>query len=334
MPIIKPSREFEGSDVSSDASSLGCYAEYVAALNWGPGERDQSAWNAFLRAGSLGIDGETAAKIVTDYIHTVGGTFSPAKIRSQIRRAYEHVGSKNDAPGFICKAPKTEFSADKLKSMAAKVPGVHPELLQALSPVATDAVSSAQFLEHLYKPGEKVVVFVHYESQGQLLYEVGAPTSPTLPEGGPCGVWFLVNPVDGQFHPNPRQADKQSRRSEESVTSWRYLVLESDVAETNEWLSCLVQLPLKIAAIYTSGGKSIHALVRIDAVSKKQWDHERDAMKHIVVTLGADANAMTAVRLSRLPATRRGEATQHLLYLDPDPDGTPIISKGTTRNPS
>jgi len=36
------------------------------------------------------------------------------------------------------------------------------------------------------------------------------------------------------------------------VTAWRYLVLESDVAEAGQWLNLLVQLPLPIAAIYTS----------------------------------------------------------------------------------
>lgn len=88
-----------------------------------------------------------------------------------------------------------------------------------------------------------------------------------------------------------------------------------------------MQLPLKIAAIYTSGGKSIHALVRLDAVSKQHWDQERDVIKPIAVTLGADGSAMTAVRLSRLPSTLRGQISQKLLYLDPCPDGIPIISK-------
>jgi hypothetical protein len=112
------------------------------------------------------------------------------------------------------------------------------------------------------------------------------------------------------------------------------MVLENDEADESEWLACLVQLPLRIAAIYTSGGKSIHALVRIDAGSKPQWDRERDAIKPVVVTLGADPNAMTAVRLSRLPGTMRGERPQQLLYLDPNPDGSPIIAKASTVTPT
>ena len=110
------------------------------------------------------------------------------------------------------------------------------------------------------------------------------------------------------------------------MTSWRYLVLENDEADQKEWLACLVQLPLKIVAIYTSGGKSIHALVRLDAVSKQDWDLQRDQMRPIVVTLGADNGSLTAVRLSRLPATMRGDKQQELLYLNPKATAKPIYS--------
>lgn len=74
-------------------------------------------------------------------------------------------------------------------------------------------------------------------------------------------------------------------------------------------------------------GKSIHALVRLDAASKVEWDSIRDKFKPIVVTLGADENALTAVRLTRLPGAMRGDRPQELFYLDPGADGTPIITR-------
>jgi hypothetical protein len=37
-----------------------------------------------------------------------------------------------------------------------------------------------------------------------------------------------------------------SRRSEESVTAFRYILLESDVSVMRDWLGLLVQLPLRI----------------------------------------------------------------------------------------
>lgn len=333
--IIQPSKDFDGSEIDGKANSsenLSAWATYLEKLDWGSGQRDESAWRAFLRAGTLQIDPQKAIEWVTGKIKATGGTFNSAKIQSQLHRAYIHVGSQKDSVTYVSKLPKPQFDPEKLKATAARVVGIDEAWLRSRSPVPPDTITSAQFLDHLYTTGEKILVFTHYESQGQLLYHVGAETEHPIPAASPSGVWFLVNPVDGEYYPNPRQENKTSRRSEESITSWRYLVLESDVADSNDWLACLVQLPLKIAAIYTSGGKSIHALVRVDAVSKQHWDEERDAIKTVVVTLGADANAMTAVRLSRLPCTLRGDRPQQLLYLDPSPTGTPIISKISVPN--
>ena len=324
---IQPSKAFEGSELIADAIEQ--FTAYIQSLNWGPGQRDVSAWNAFLRAGSLGVEPDTAAEAVATCIRVNGGTFDSAKLKSQLRRAYDYVGINGGSTVILPKPPKYEFAAEKLKAIASKVEGINSKWLEDHSPIPPSSVSSSQFLECLYQPGEKIVVFTEFESQGQHVYEVGGDPKIALPDGGPDGVWFLTNPVDGQYHPNPRQENKQSRRSEESVTSWSYLVLENDTADADDWLACLVQLPLRIVAIYTSGGKSIHALVRVDAESKSHWDEIKNEIKPVVVTLGADPNALTAVRLSRLPGTMRGENQQKLLYLDPDADGTPIITKHT-----
>jgi hypothetical protein len=248
------------------------------------------------------------------------------KLQSQIRRAYAHVGSEAGALKSLVKPPKIEFSPEKLAAMAAGVQAVDDEWLASKSLFHPATVSSDRFLALLYENGHHVLVFNKFESQGQYLVEIGPP-HPDLLQHGTDGIWFLSNPVDGHFHPNPRQENRLSRRSEESIVSWRYLVLENDIAPSSDWLRALVQLPLKIAAIYTSGGKSLHALVRLDAASKADWDRERDKIKPVVVTLGADPGALTAVRLTRLPGAYRGDQLQRLLYIDDEPDGAPIVSK-------
>ena len=88
----------------------------------------------------------------------------------------------------------------------------------------------------------------------------------------------------------------------------------------------MVQLPLKISAIYSSGGKSIHALVRLDAQSKHGWDQQRDQLRALLTPIGADPQAMTAVRLTRLPNVMRGTRLQKLLYLNPQPTAKSIYS--------
>jgi hypothetical protein len=232
----------------------------------------------------------------------------------------------------VLAAAKPVFCPMVLKRIAAKLGGVSDVygFLAGLSPVPVERQDSASVLRCLYPKGssEKVVIFSEMKSQGQMVWEADRGDmvqNEELPTG-PDGVWFLPQPVDGGFHPNPRLGGKRSRRSEESVTAWRYAVLESDEAEPEEWLLCLMQVPLRIACICESGGRSVHALVRIDAASKADWDGKVGSIRPALVTLGADEGALSAVRLTRLPQARRGERVQRLLYLNPAPDGQPIAA--------
>ena len=227
-----------------------------------------------------------------------------------------------------------KFCPMVLKRIAAKVEGIANvvDFIRRVSPVPVETQDSASVLRQLYRPGlgEKILIFSGMKSQGQFLWEADRSAgiqNRHLPRG-PEGVWFLAQPVDGKYHPNPRENGKLSRRSEESVTRWRYVVLESDKADADDWLRCLVQLPLRIVCITESAGTSIHALVRLDARSKANWDALISEIKPALVTLGADPCTLSAVRLTRLPQAQRGERVQRLLYLNPASNGTPIVRLG------
>jgi hypothetical protein len=230
-------------------------------------------------------------------------------------------------------SPKPAFCPMVLKRIAGKVSGVRDvvEFIKSRSAVPVEAQNCASFLRWLYPTGsgEKVLVFSRMQSQGQMLWKADRSElvfNEDFPSG-PDGVWFLPQPVDGEFHNNPRLDGKPSRRSEESVTAWRYVVLESDEAEPDDWLRCLIQMPLRIVSVCESGGRSIHALARLDAASKADWDTQVRAIKPVLITLGADPGALSAVRLTRLPQAKRGDRVQRLLYLNPAPDGTPILRR-------
>ena len=227
------------------------------------------------------------------------------------------------------KQPETKpiFHETKLAKFAARWrPFVNTAWLADRSAINPYQLAPRDFLIALYG-FEKVVIFTNNKSQGQALYP-----EEEIPLASAEGVWFLAQPVDGEYHPNPRNLNKltgepiPSRRSEESVAAWRFLVLESDKANPRDWLAAIVQLPLAISAIYTSGRRSIHALVRVDASSLEAWRKFAGQVKRVLVTLGADQQvAATAVRLSRLPGCYRGPSLQKLLYLNPQPEAKPII---------
>ena len=222
-----------------------------------------------------------------------------------------------------------------MKRIAGKVPEIKDVIrfLAERSPVPVDGQDSASVLRHLYArgSGEKVLIFTDMKSQGQFEWEADRSDfiqHRHLPTGND-GVWFLPQPVSGGFFPNPRTDGNLSRRSEEAVTAWRYAVLESDEADADDWLRCLVQMPFRIASICESGGRSIHALVQLDAASKADWDRVMLPIKPLLITLGADRGALSAVRLTRLPQAMRGARCQRLLYLNPQPNGMPIFQQST-----
>ena len=229
--------------------------------------------------------------------------------------------------------PKPQFKPETLKRVANKVSAIEDVIrfLSERSPVKVESQDSASVLRHFYarESGEKVILFNVMESQGQFVWDAAASDviqNQHLPTGKD-GVWFLPQPVDGESYPNPRSDGKPSRRSAENVTAWRYAVLESDEADADDWLRCLVQMPFRISCICESGGRSIHALVRIDAASKADWDRVMQPIKPVLITLGADRGALSAVRLSRLPQAMRAERCQRLLYLNPQPNGVPILNQ-------
>jgi hypothetical protein len=134
-----------------------------------------------------------------------------------------------------------EFSIGKLRGLVAGVPACGPEFFIERSPVDPRKITPGEFLEHAFQEGERIVVFTEFKGPGDYLWEVGkggyrlagerdvkAVRSKLPIDGGDDGVWYLCNPVDGLWHANPRRAGKFSRRSEESVTRWRHMVVESD----------------------------------------------------------------------------------------------------------
>lgn len=290
-------------------------------------------------------------------------------LRSRIGKAEANRGNyQPPAAGNVARKPLPErkqkrppFDAAKLAEVAARCPyPIDEAWLAARSPVAIPAEQNAElaarFLDSLYQPGERILIFEREFSQGDYLVEAGKGSfrlgdSPgvkavrsALPAGGQIGIFFLAQPVTGLWQANPNNraengSPKMGRRHGDCVTSWRFLVLESDEAPPALWLRALVQLPMPIVAIYTSGGRSIHALVKVACDSKAEWDSLRDDLVPILAVLGADPAAMTAVRLTRLPGTLRHGARgkdgkvkpypaprlQRLLYLNPQAPVSPIL---------
>ena len=295
------------------------------------------------------------------------------ELRSRIGKAESEHGERKPSmygrtaplPSEPRKEKRPPYVPKILQRLAQKCPLlITQEWLRERSPVdfpenegAQGVETSAAFLKAIYGAEERVLIFTTQYSQGDFLFIPSGGSyrlarkpgvqavKSELPTGAPEGVWYLVQPVEGGWKPNHNNKGKDGkpklgRRHGDCVTSWPYLVLESDDAPEELWLKALVQMPFPIVAIYTSGGRSVHALVKVSCGSKAAFDALRDNMVQVLAPLGADAAAMTAVRLSRLPgALRYGKADkegklqryetprlQRLLWLNPVANGKPIIN--------
>ncbi len=231
---------------------------------------------------------------------------------------------------------KAEFVPEALAKVAGKWAGV-VDLIWLADRSALDPalVDPAGFLDALYdREKEKVVVFSKVNKDGQPCSQgeaVWPENEAVLPVRGRNGVFYLAAPVDGVFRETGRE-DKMgnpvmTRRDGRAVTSWRWMVIESDDAPASAWLAAIARLPLAVCALYTSGGRSVHALVRTGARTKEEWDEFKAELRPGLLTLGADPGCMSAVRLTRLPGAWREnkQARQKLLYLNPRADGRPIV---------
>jgi hypothetical protein len=311
------------------------WLEYVESLLWQKGNLDLASYDAFLRAASLGVSAAGAIQEVAERIRTSGDHPRPGKLEQQWRRAAEHVKANPDVP-IIPAVQRPTFNPERAKQIAERVPpSVDMAWLKRHSPLPT-WITPAEYLSAVFPLGEQVLVFSNQRSQGDKLYEnrslrVERNALDSFVSGHEAGVWFLSNPVDGLYHDNPRQGG-QSRRSQESITAWRYAVLECDHKPKETWLPIwlriLVQLPLPIVSITYSGDKSLHALCRVDTQSKEAWDQiVRGRLLGRLVPLGADGQALTAIRLTRLPNCCRANSLQQLLFLNPRATSEPIFQK-------
>jgi regulatory protein RepA len=195
-----------------------------------------------------------------------------------------------------------------------------------LDPFESDAVS---LLSALYRPEERINIVSEFETIGGNGQPTGCGETLNRDEwlerirhNGPpisdAGTWIRPNPTDG------------NGISDANIAAFRFAVLESDSIPLSLQLPFFARLPLPIAAIITSGGKSLHAWVQIDAQDAGHYRELVSTLFRILRPFGIDSASQSPARLSRLPGVCRrmgaaGDNRQRLLYLNPAADYSRIL---------
>jgi hypothetical protein len=209
--------------------------------------------------------------------------------------------------------------------------------LAGASPVSLDGdprFDGALLVENLYAPGELVNFVTECETATEKSGLVKArPVGRGITlerdglaarfenggsDSGQGGAWLRMNLVDGRGV------------ADVNVTAFRFALLESDKLPVEVQLALFAKLPLPLAAVIGSGGRSVHAWVRVGARDADDYRATVAKMLAILARFGVDGKNKNPSRLCRLPGARReigaaGDGIQRLLYLNPKPDGTCML---------
>ena len=239
-----------------------------------------------------------------------------------------------EAEGLIEPQPKVslkrEKDEDRLTALTAEGPLSVEEFRQS-SPVDPTTVTTHAFLSALYGDRHNLI-FTEQQSQGLTVWNKNLPEKATAAAvtNNTEGAWIMVNPVTGAYKSIER-IGKRSRRAEENLVAYEYILVESDSVDMELWLRVLTKLDLPIVSVTTSGSKSAHALVRVNAKDRADYLEKASELADLVIPLGADPAAMSAVRLTRVPGCVRKDTgkAQELIWFNPEAArATPSNSMG------
>ena len=130
--------------------------------------------------------------------------------------------------------------------------------------------------------------------------DIGAVLGDTKPD---AGAWIRFNPLDGNGVNNS------------NVTEMRYALVESDTADIGDQIAIIQALKLPVAIMVHSGSKSIHAIVKINAVDIKEYRERVNYLYDVCAKNGfiIDQQNSNPSRLSRLPGIMRGDHKQYII---------------------
>lgn len=118
-----------------------------------------------------------------------------------------------------------------------------------------------------------------------------------------AGAWIRFNPLDGNGVKNV------------NVTEYRYALVESDTLPLEQQEKLIRDLELPVACLVSSGKKSVHAIVHIDAGTYTEYRQRVQYLYEICKQRGLeiDPQNKNPARLSRMPGVMRNGRRQQLL---------------------
>lgn len=254
------------------------------------------------------------------------------EIRDAVRKARQDVvpsgSGRNHKPVPATQKPRPAVKSEYLQSLLERGKNVtERDIANASSVSIPNSPEQHPFLllDSLYSPDDNLFIGGTYDTEVQPVREwirhITANGTNALPH-------VIPNPLTGSQHKT--KSGKMSFRCDAAVKDFRFAVVEFDNLSREDQLAFWAAVPLPVAALIDSGGKSIHGWIRIAGVnSEDEWSRqvETELYARRLVPLGVDPACRNESRLSRLPGHYRAEKQrwQRLLYLNPEPTCKPFV---------
>jgi len=268
-------------------------------------------WDRWSRSDRRYHEGECAAKW-----NSFNGSSSPVTAGTIVQMAKDR--------GLVFGGEFREFDWDDEICFEAESINSDEGIL-IKEPVNFDPVQEiTAYLETLFEPDENVgyVTETYFDEKkekwlptrglydrtaGELikaLNKCGGDIGSVLGDYNPkAGAWIRINPLDGKGV------------KDVNVTDFRYVLIESDSMPLPRQNALIRELELPVAIMVYTGGKSLHAVVKVDASSREEY---RKRVQYIFDVckkngLDIDKSCKNPSRLSRLPGVVRGDKKQFII---------------------
>ncbi|VGO18787.1 hypothetical protein [Pontiella sulfatireligans] len=308
--------------------------KYNKALQSIPSPGGGGCHPALLGVANHGVmAGLTDERMFTDIRNSIPDGDRPVpdnEIDAAIRRARQDLTGVTSTGGrpSVPHKPRPVIKSAYLQHLLKQGKGISEQDLRAVSPVQLLEVPKydAHFiLQVLFNPEDILFLGGRYDTglrpAKDWIDHIHGHGTSGLPH-------IIPNPLTGNL--GEKKGGGLSFRCDAAVKAFCYTVVEFDNLSKEDQLAFWAVVPLPVAALIDSGGKSIHGWIRTDGITDAQaWTEkiETELYARRLIPMGVDPACKNESRLSRLPGHYRAEKEryQKLLYLNPHPAPIPIF---------
>lgn len=283
----------------------------------GQGGHDHTFHVACELVHGFGLGANEALGCLRDWNATCQPPWSPRELSHKV----ESVSSvSHDKPAGWRLTDSNSYTAPVTKVVLRKPDVPVPQRSGGLPdplPDATSALLRAAFEEgegisiceaHLNDEGRSIpsgqgLVLTREEWLARLESRGGDPNRIWQPEGA-AGAFIRVNPM------------ALGGSSDADVTSYRHALLEFDTTSLDEQWRIIEESGAPCTAVVYSGGKSVHAWVRVDAKDRVEYGVRVKELLDHFQQYKPDEKNKNPSRFARLAGMRRADKVQHLLAVN------------------